>query len=268
MNRNTFVLLNIQSPRRIPPLGNIRIAAPCNAEWKWMYGDDRVRFCGQCSQNVFNLSAMTTEEAEDLIRRAEGRLCVRFYRRRDGSILTKNCPVGVQAIRDKLTSTRNHIIAAILGLLGYLGFLGAYELIDHEFDRANNTILNDERPRTSPTIWLKNPGPRTIMGAMLPPTCSPGLSLAIRSERFIRDRAIFKVMPVYHWTGSVRPQGDVVVRVIIDEDGTVDEAECIKGHTPLKELAEEAARQWKFEPVLVNGQPVEVESVLTFRFKR
>src|SRR5215471_17339303 len=107
-----------------PPLGKIRIAAPCNAEWKWMHGNDRVRFCGQCSLNVFNLSVMTTEEAEDLILRAEGRLCVRFYRRRDGSILTQNCPVGLQAIREKLTSTRTHLIAAILSFLGYLGVLG------------------------------------------------------------------------------------------------------------------------------------------------
>ena len=106
-----------------PPLGRIRIAAPCNAEWKWMYGNDRVRFCGQCSQNVYNLSAMTTEEAEDLIRRTEGTLCVRFYRRRDGSILTRNCTVGMQAIKERLTSTRTHIIAAILGFLSYLGVL-------------------------------------------------------------------------------------------------------------------------------------------------
>src|SRR5215831_7771029 len=270
MERNAFVLLDIQSPRRIPPLGKIRIAAPCEAEWKWMYGNDRVRFCGQCSQNVFNLSAMTTEEAEDLIRRADGRLCVRFYRRSDGTILTKNCPVGLQAIREKLTSTRNQIIAAIFGFLGYLGLLGAYKLIDHELDRSNNTVLNNERPRTSPSVWLKNPEPlpRFVMGAMVCPTRLPPRSLAIRSEGFIRARAIFKVVPVYHSAESVRPQGDVIVRVIIDEDGTVDDVECIRGHTPLKELAEEAARQWRFEPVLANGHPVEVESVLTFRFKR
>src|SRR5262245_8326613 len=251
-----------------PPLGKIKIAAPCNAEWKWMYGNDRVRFCGQCSQNVFNLSAMTTEEAEDLIRRSEGTLCVRFYRRSDGTILTRNCPVGLQAIRYKLTSTRNHIIAAIFGLLGYLGLLGAYRLIDSELARANNTVLNNERARTSPTVWPKNPESRTIMGAVFVPTRSPGSSRPTRSEGFIRARAIFKVIPVYHWTGSSRPQGDVIVRVIINEDGTVDDVESIRGHTPIKELAEEAARQWRFEPVLFNGQPVEIESLLTFRFKR
>src|SRR5215467_2446002 len=121
-----------------PPLEKIKIAAPCKAEWRWMYGNDRVRFCGQCNLNVYNLSAMTREEAEDFIRRVEGRLCVRFYRRSDGTILTKNCPVGLQAIKNKLTSTRTHIIAAIFGFLGYLGLLGAYRFVDYELETANN----------------------------------------------------------------------------------------------------------------------------------
>src|SRR5215510_7741491 len=118
MNRNAFVLLDIQSPRRIPPLGKIRIAAPCKAEWRWMYGNDRVRFCGQCNLNVYNLSAMTREEAEDFIRRVEGRLCVRFYRRSDGTILTKNCPVGLQRIKEKLLRIKTAIATTLLSFLG------------------------------------------------------------------------------------------------------------------------------------------------------
>ena len=105
------------------PLDRIKIAAPCTAEWRWMYGDNRVRFCGQCNLNVYDLSAMTREEAEDLILKTEGRLCVRFYRRKDGTVLTKNCPVGLRSIKDKLTSTRTHIISAALCFLAYLGVL-------------------------------------------------------------------------------------------------------------------------------------------------
>ena len=100
-------------------LNKIRVAAPCNAEWKWMYGTDRVRFCPQCSKNVYNLSAMTREEAELLILRNEGRLCARFYRRKDGTIITTNCPVGLQAIRDKWTGAKARIVAAVLGLMAY-----------------------------------------------------------------------------------------------------------------------------------------------------
>ena len=56
---------------KAPRLEKIKVAAPCKAEWQWMYGNDRVRFCGQCNQNVYNLSAMTREEAENLIMRTE-----------------------------------------------------------------------------------------------------------------------------------------------------------------------------------------------------
>jgi hypothetical protein len=53
--------------------------------------------------NVYNLSGMTRFEAESLIAQNEGRLCVRFYRRRDGSIITKDCPVGLRAIQRRVS---------------------------------------------------------------------------------------------------------------------------------------------------------------------
>jgi hypothetical protein len=83
------------------PLRRVRIASPCPADWDAMYGDDRVRFCSKCELNVFNLSAMTRAEAERLVVNREGRLCVRFYRRGDGTILTRDCPVGLRAIKRK-----------------------------------------------------------------------------------------------------------------------------------------------------------------------
>src|SRR5262249_39510369 len=78
---------------------NIRIAAPCSADWAKMSGDDRARFCGDCKLNVYNLSDMTRDEAEALIREREGRLCVRYYQRADGTILLKDCTVGVHRRR-------------------------------------------------------------------------------------------------------------------------------------------------------------------------
>ena len=46
---------------RLPVLDNIRVAAPCNADWNDMTGDDRVRHCGSCSKKVYNLSDMATK---------------------------------------------------------------------------------------------------------------------------------------------------------------------------------------------------------------
>jgi hypothetical protein len=80
--------------RRLPLLDRVRVATPCNVSWLDMEGDERMRFCGLCSKNVYNLSAMNADEAEALIYEHEGKLCATFYRRKDGTILTADCTVG------------------------------------------------------------------------------------------------------------------------------------------------------------------------------
>jgi predicted nuclease with TOPRIM domain len=53
-------------------LENLRIASPCKADWSQMVGDDRVRFCGQCNKNVYDLSGMRRDEATAMIRERSG----------------------------------------------------------------------------------------------------------------------------------------------------------------------------------------------------
>jgi hypothetical protein len=45
---------------------------------------------------------MTESEAEALLASASGRLCVQFYRRADGTVLTQDCPVGLAAVKRKM----------------------------------------------------------------------------------------------------------------------------------------------------------------------
>lgn len=104
------------------PLDHVRVAAPCPANWDEMYGTKRVRFCAECQLNVYNLSEMTRREAEELIASAEGRLCVRFYRRADGTILTRNCPVGLRALKRRVSCVSRAVLSAILTFLAGLGF--------------------------------------------------------------------------------------------------------------------------------------------------
>lgn len=81
--------------RGLPLLDRVRVASPCEASWDDMVGDERVRFCGQCGKDVYDLSAMMREEAEQLLReKAGGEMCVRLYRRADGTVMTADCPVG------------------------------------------------------------------------------------------------------------------------------------------------------------------------------
>ena len=103
-------------------LDNVRVAVPCPANWDSMYGNERVRFCGECQLNVYNLSEMSRAEAEKLIGQAEGRLCVRYYRRRDGSIITQNCPVGLRALKRRLSRIASAVATSVLSFFAGIAF--------------------------------------------------------------------------------------------------------------------------------------------------
>ncbi|HEY4178096.1 MAG TPA: hypothetical protein VGM90_14715 [Kofleriaceae bacterium] len=98
---------------RLPVLDNIRVATPCPADWNQMTGDDRVRACAQCKKDVFNLSGMTRDEAQSLMIEKNGELCVRYFQRKDGTILLKDCSIGISQKRK-----RRVIAAGVAMLLG------------------------------------------------------------------------------------------------------------------------------------------------------
>lgn len=102
-------------------LGRVRVAAPCPTQWEAMEGGERVRFCRQCDLHVYNLSAMRRAEAEALVARTEGRLCARFYRRADGTILTRDCPTGLAALRRRVSRRAAAVLAAVAGLWAAAG---------------------------------------------------------------------------------------------------------------------------------------------------
>jgi hypothetical protein len=93
-------------------LGVVTVAAPCESDWSAMRGDDRVRHCALCNLNVYNVEALTSFEVRDLMLRTEGRLCMRLFQRQDGTLITRDCPLGIaetwrqQTLRAKLLSPR------------------------------------------------------------------------------------------------------------------------------------------------------------------
>lgn len=102
------------------PLNNLKIASPCPTSWEGMYGSDKVRFCGECKLNVYNLSGMTKEAAENLLQNTEGRLCVRYFRRADGTVLTQDCPVGWRAVKKRVTNLAAAACTLVLGFLSMI----------------------------------------------------------------------------------------------------------------------------------------------------
>jgi len=111
-------------------LGSVRVASPCKASWEKMEGDDRVRHCEACRHSVYNLSGMARAEAETVVAAAEGRLCVRFYRRPDGTMLTTDCPVGVSAVRKQMATTLACAAAMFISLYSYASSLGRRQPVE------------------------------------------------------------------------------------------------------------------------------------------
>ena len=157
-------------------LDNVRVAAPCPANWDSMYGNDRIRFCGECQLNVYNLSEMPRADAERLIGHAEGRLCVRYYQRKDGSIITQNCPVGLRALKRRVSRIATAISTV---LLSFLAGVGLDALASKFYLFRNNPVTGDmvmtgvmvpkERIRPLPPITPAAPRPedQLVMGKMV-----------------------------------------------------------------------------------------------------
>jgi hypothetical protein len=130
------------------PLENIKIASPCKANWEEMFGNERKRFCGDCKLNVYNLSGMTQREAENVILQSEGRLCVRFYKRADGSILTKDCPVGWQAIKRRVSKTAAAFASLVFAALSGVGLGNYFAEFETETHRIRTIAITNENYTT------------------------------------------------------------------------------------------------------------------------
>lgn len=150
-----------EARRALPLLDNVRVASPCNVSWDDMVGDERTRFCGKCEKNVFNVAAMTRDEAEALLRAANEELCMRLYRRLDGTVITADCPVGSRRKR-----RRNALVAVALGSgLAAAGLYAADTATMGELERGATAVPDHD----DPTIAVEEPDEvPAIMGTVVP----------------------------------------------------------------------------------------------------
>ena len=78
---------------------------------------------------------------------------------------------------------------------------------------------------------------------------------------------VFDVRPVYPDDAQAAGiQGTIILGVVIGKDGAVIEAMVLRSIPELDRAAIDAVRQWRFQPTLVNGEPVEVEMSVTVQF--
>ena len=132
-----------------------------------MLGSERKRYCGECKLNVYNLSGMSKTEAENLIMNAEGRLCVRFYKRADGSVLTQDCPVGWARVKQRTKAYVTALASLIFSFFGALGLVAAFNKSDEPTIMGDIAVSTPKPKQTPPATPEETPH---LMGAIAVPT--------------------------------------------------------------------------------------------------
>jgi len=185
-------------------LDNVRVASPCEASWDEMEGNGRVRFCGQCEKNVYNLSAMPRDEAEELVR-SRGDLCVSLYRRADDTVITADCPAGMRIRRAK--RRRLALVAVGGGFLavgaGGAAAFAAMKASVRKAEKGNMTAMIDESAESARqrAAYNNNTSPiepasghKYITNADDPPEEPPPPRASPRPGKHPRPRATTGVM--------------------------------------------------------------------------
>jgi protein TonB len=80
-------------------------------------------------------------------------------------------------------------------------------------------------------------------------------------------KIINRVQPVYPpLARQTRISGTVRLHAIIGKDGTIQSLEVVSGHPLLQQAALDAVRQWRYQPTLLNGDPVDVDTTIDVIF--
>jgi periplasmic protein TonB len=99
------------------------------------------------------------------------------------------------------------------------------------------------------------------------PKPTPEPKKTVVSGGVLNGKAISKPQPAYPPIAkAARASGTVTVQILVDESGRVVSATAVSGHPLLQAAAVAAARQARFSPTLLSGQPVKVSGVITYNF--
>jgi TonB family protein len=138
-------------------------------------------------------------------------------------------------------------------------------------------LLNQVRALIRSSVWGEKPvgfivSPRTgassdlLISFFAPPTSANGVRIRIGGN-VAAGNLIQQVKPVYPAEAKeARIQGVVVLEIDITAVGLVGDVRVITGHPLLLQSAIDAVRQWVYKPQLVNGQPVDVVTIVTVNF--
>jgi periplasmic protein TonB len=96
---------------------------------------------------------------------------------------------------------------------------------------------------------------------------APAVPAPIKGGQLQQPKLLSSVAAAYPpLARSQRVQGDVVIDALIDATGKVAETKVISGNSLLQKAAIDSLRQWKYQPAILNGQPIPVHLNVTIVF--
>jgi len=133
-----------------------------------------------------------------------------------------------------------------------------------ESERPGLTTGAGAPPRTAPGVRTLN---QNSAASVPPPPSNAPTPRAPISGGVLNGKATYLPKPVYPPIAkAAHASGTVNVQITIDENGNVISASAVSGHPLLQPSAVAAARQAKFSPTKLSGQPVKVTGVLVYNF--
>lgn len=104
-------------------------------------------------------------------------------------------------------------------------------------------------------------------GGGMPPPPKPTQSRVRIGGNVQAAKMIRQIQPLYPQIAkTAHVQGTVMLHAIIAKDGTVQELQYVSGPALLMRSAMDAVRQWRYQPTLLNGEPVEVDTTISVVF--
>jgi periplasmic protein TonB len=105
-----------------------------------------------------------------------------------------------------------------------------------------------------------------IGGIEVAPPPPPAAPVRVGGE-ISAPRLIHRVGPEYPSVAvAAKIEGIVILEATVDTTGVVTDARVLRSHSVLEEAAIDAVRQWRYEPLLLNGKPTPFVLTVTVSF--
>lgn len=154
--------------QEIPLLNQVHVEKPCHADWDAMtpVQGEQIKHCAGCKKNVYNLSAMTEQDANTLLEQNPN-LCVRYAQDETGKILTQTQRSRVASWLPSMLKFAASVAAIVAGIFG------------------RTAVADTAHPKKAPKKPIKTQTQTTrklIMGKRAMPTHTMGMPIIPRKN--------------------------------------------------------------------------------------